>query len=210
METVIDFLFLGSKITADSDCNHEIKWHFFLRRKAMTKLDSILKSRDITMPTKVPIIKAMVFLVVMYGCESWTIRKAECQRIDASELWCWRRLLTLVCKEVKPVNPKRSQPWIFIGRAYAEAEAPILWLPDVKKWLIGKDPDAGKDEGKRRRGQERMRWLDSITNSMDMNLRKLWGIMKDREPGVMPSTGLQRVGHDLVTEQQYYFKRPMF
>ena len=93
VETVIDFLFLGSKITADSDCSHKIKWHFLLRRKAMTKLDSILKSRDTTMLTKVPIIKAMVFLVVMYGCESWSIRKAECQRTDAFELWCWRRLL---------------------------------------------------------------------------------------------------------------------
>ena len=144
VEAVTDFIFLGSKITADSDCNHEIKWHFFLRRKAMTKLDSILKSRDITMPTKVPIIKAMVFLVVMYGCESWTIRKAECQRIDAFELWCWMEETPenpLDCKEIKPVNPKGNQPWIFIGRT--DAEAPILWLPGVKSWVIGKDLDAG-------------------------------------------------------------------
>ena len=152
VETVIDFLFLGSKITADSDCSHEMKWHFLLRRKAMTKLDSILKSRDITMLTKVPIIKAIVFLVVMYGCESWTIKKAECQRIDAFELWCWRRLLTLDCKEVKPVNPKGSQPWIFTGRTYVEAEAPILWPLDVKNRLIGKDPDAGKDWRQKEKG----------------------------------------------------------
>ena len=93
LETVIDLIFLGSKITADGDCSHEIKRHLLLRRKAMTKLDSILKSRDITLPTKVHIVKAMVFLVVMYGCERWTIKKAECQRIAAFELWCWRRLL---------------------------------------------------------------------------------------------------------------------
>ena len=93
METVIDLIFLGSKITADGDCSHEIRRHLLLRRKAMTKLDSVLKSRDITLPTKVHIVKAMLFLVVMYGCERWTIKKAECQRIDAFELWCWRRLL---------------------------------------------------------------------------------------------------------------------
>ena len=93
MKTVIDLIFLGSKITADGDCSHEIKRHLLLRRKAMTKLDSVLKSRDITLPTKVHIVKALLFLVVMYGCERWTIKKAECQRIDAFELWCWRRLL---------------------------------------------------------------------------------------------------------------------
>ena len=110
METVTDFIFMGSKIIVGSDSSHKIKRCFTLGKQAMTKLDSILKSRDITMLTKVPIIKAIVFLVVMYGCESWTVKKAECQRIDAFELWCWRRLLTLDCKEVKPVNPKGSQP----------------------------------------------------------------------------------------------------
>ena len=111
METVTGFIFLGSKVTADGDCSHEIKRHLLLRRKAMTNLDRVLKSRDITSQTKVRIIKAMVFPVLMYGCESWAIKKADSQRIDAFELWCWRRLLRvpLVCKEIKPVNPKGNQ-----------------------------------------------------------------------------------------------------
>ena len=111
METVTDFIFLGSKITADGDCSHELKRHLLLGKKVMTNLDSILKSRDITLLTKVCLVKAMVFPVVMYGCESWTIKKAECQRIDAFELWCWRRLLRvpLDCKEIQPVNPKGNQ-----------------------------------------------------------------------------------------------------
>ena len=110
METVTDFIFLDSKITADGDWNHEIKRHLLLGRKAMTNLDSILKSRDITLPTKVRLVKAMVFPVVRCGCENWTIKKAECWRIDAFELWCWRQLLSpLDCKEIKPVNPKGNQ-----------------------------------------------------------------------------------------------------
>ena len=112
----------------------------------MTNLDSILKSRDITLPTKVHPAKAMVFQVVMYGCESWTTKKADCRRIDSLELWCWRRLESpLECKEIQPVHPKGNQSWIFIGRSDAEAETPILWPPDKKNWLIWKDPDAGKD-----------------------------------------------------------------
>ena len=117
-----------------------------LGRKAMTNLDSILKSRDITLPTKVHLLKAMVFPVVMYGCECLNIKQAECQRIDAFELWCWRRLESpFDCKEIKPVNRKGNQPWMFIGRTDAEAEAPILCPPDVETWLLRKDPDAGKD-----------------------------------------------------------------
>ena len=112
----------------------------------MTNLDSILKSRDIILPRKVHLVKAMVLPVVMYGCEGWTTKKAEHQRIDAFELWCWRRLKRpLDCKEIQPVHPKGHQSWIFIGRTDAETETPILWLPDVKNWLIWKDPDAGKD-----------------------------------------------------------------
>ena len=112
----------------------------------MTNLDSILKSRDITLQTKVHLVKAMVFPVVMCGCENWTVKKAECQRIDAFELWCWRRLESPSgCKKSQPVHPKGNQSWIFIGRTDAEAETPILWPPAVKNWLIGKDPDAGKD-----------------------------------------------------------------
>ena len=122
-------------------------WCLLLGRKVMTNIDSILKGRDIALTIKVCLVKAMVFSVAMYGCESWTIRKAECQRIDAFELWCWRRLLEspLDCKETQPVHPKGDQSWIFIGVTDAETETPILWPPDVKNWLIGKDPDAGKD-----------------------------------------------------------------
>ena len=147
-EIVTDFILGGSKITADGDCSHEIKRHLLLGRKAMTNLDSILKSRNITLPTKVCLVKAMIFSVVMYGCESWTTKKAERLRTDAFELWYWRRLLIetpLDCKEIKPVHPTWNQSWIFIGRTDAEAEAPILWPPDGKNWLTGKDPDAGKD-----------------------------------------------------------------
>ena len=118
----------------------------------MTNLDSILKSRDIPLPTKVHLVKAMVFPVVMYGCESWTVKKSECQRIDTFELWCWRRLLRvpLDCKEVQPVHPKGEQPWVFIGRT--KAETPVLWPPHVKSWLIGKDSDAGKNCGQEEKG----------------------------------------------------------
>ena len=140
-------IFLCSKITADGDCSHEIKRRLLLGRKVMTNLDSILKSRDITLPTKVWLVKAMVFPVVMYGCKSWTIKKAESQIIDGFELWCWRNTLEslLDCKEIKSVNPKGNQLWIVIGRTDAEAEAPVLWPPGVKSWLIKKDLDAGKD-----------------------------------------------------------------
>ena len=130
----------GSKITADGDCSHEIKRCLFLGRKTTTNLDSILKSRDITLPTKVHLVKAMVFPVVIYGCESWIIKKAECRRIDAFGPCCWRRLLRV------PWTARRSNQSIrksFIGRT--DAETPILWPPDAKNWLIGKDPDVGKD-----------------------------------------------------------------
>ena len=127
------FLGGGSKVTADGDCSHEIKRRILLGRKAMTNLDSILKSRDITLSTKFHLVKAVVFPVVTYGCESWTIKKAECRRIDAFELWCWRRLLSpLDCKEIQLVHPKEDQSWVFIGRTDVEAETPILWPPHVK------------------------------------------------------------------------------
>ena len=133
VETLSDFTFLGSKITADGDCSHEIKRLLLLGRKVMTNLDSIFKSRDITLPTKVDLVKAMVFPVVMYGCESWTMKKAEHRRIDAFELWCWRRLLSpLDCKEIQPVHSKGDQPWDFFGRNDAKAEAPVLWPPHAK------------------------------------------------------------------------------
>ena len=137
MESVTEFIFLVSKITADADCRHEIKRCLFLWRKTMTNLGSILKIRDITLLTKVHLVKAMVFPVVMYGCESWTIKKSE-HWIDAFKLWCWRRLESLLdSKEVKPVNPKGNQHWISTGRTVAEAEAPMsLWPPDAKSQLI--------------------------------------------------------------------------
>ena len=120
----------------------------------MTNLDSILKSSDITLPTKVHLVKAMVFPVVTYGYESWTIKKADRQRMDAFELWCWRRLLRVpcYCKEVQPVHSKGDQPWVFFGRNDAKAETPILWPPDAKNWLIWKDSDAGKDWGQEEEG----------------------------------------------------------
>ena len=133
VETVSDFIFGGSKITADGDCSHEIKRRLLLGRKVMTNLDSILESRYITLPAKVHLVKAIVFPVVMYGCESWTVKKSEHQRIDAFELWCWRRLEhPLALKEIQPVPLKGDQSWVFIGRTGAEAETPILWPPDVK------------------------------------------------------------------------------
>ena len=133
-ETVADFSFGGSKITAVGDCSHEIKRHLLLGRKVMTNLDSILKSRDIALPAKVHLIKAMVVPVVMYGCESSTIKKAGHRRTDAFELWCWRRLLEspLDCKEIQPVHSKGDQSWVFFGRTDAKAETPILWPPDAK------------------------------------------------------------------------------
>ena len=174
METVTDFIFLGSKITIDSDCSHEIKRSLLLGRKVMTNLDSILKTRDMTLPTKVHLVKAMVFPVVMYGCESWTIKKAERRRIDAFELWCWRRLLRV------PWTARRSNQSILkeISAEYS-LEGLMLKLKFQYFGHLMQRNDSfektlmGKIEGKRRRGQQRMRWLDGITDSMDMCLSKL-------------------------------------
>ena len=154
METVTDFTFLGSKISADGDCSHEIKRQLFLGRNAMTNLDSILKSIDITLLTEGHLVKVMVFPVVRYGCESWTIKKAERQRIDAFELWCWRRLFEspLDCKEIKPIIPKENQSWIFIVRTNTETEAPILGHLMQRADSLGKTLMLGKNEGRRRRG----------------------------------------------------------
>ena len=152
METVTDFIFLGSEITADGDCSHEIKRCLLLGREAMANRDSILKSRDITLPTMVRLVKAIVFPVVTYGCESWTIKKTECRRIDAFELWCWRRLLRVPWSArrfnqsiLKEINPEYSLLKLKLQYFHSEAETPIFWPPDKKNWLIQKDPDAGKD-----------------------------------------------------------------
>ena len=171
METFTDFILGGSTITANGDCSHKINRRLLIGRKVMTNIDSILKSRDITLPTKVRLVKGMVFPVVMYGCESWTVKKAECQIIDAFELWCWRKLLTV------PWTAKRSTRSILMAISLEYSlEGPMLKLKLqyfghlIRADSLEKTLMLGKIEGRRRRGRQRMRWLDGIIDSMDMGL----------------------------------------
>ena len=199
METVRDFIPLGSKITVDGDCSHEIKRSLLLGRKVMTNLDSILKSRDITLSTKLCLVKAMVFPVVMYGCESWTVKKAEHRRIDAFELWCWRRLLRVpwTARSSSQSILKEISPGCSLEGLMLKLKLQYFVYPDERSWLIWKYPDAGKDWGQEEKGWDG--WMASPTQRawVWVSSRRWWWTGK---PGAVQSMVSQRVRHDWATE----------